>query len=37
LLTYMRNADRSLQEHASKALDTAALMFVPPIGRGTRS
>ena len=37
LLTYMRNADRSLQEHASKALDTAALMFVPPVGRGNRS
>ncbi|MPY71387.1 MAG: hypothetical protein GEU92_15030 [Alphaproteobacteria bacterium] len=36
LLTYMRNADRSLQEHASKALDTAALMFLPPIGRGNR-
>lgn len=36
LLTYMRNADRSLQEHASKALDTAALMFVPPSNRGSR-
>lgn len=29
LLTYMRNADRSLQEHASKALEAAAFMFVP--------
>jgi hypothetical protein len=38
LLAYMRNADRSLQEHASKALDGAALMFAPPAsgrhGRG---
>lgn len=31
LLTYMRNADRSLQEHASRALDSAALMFTPSI------
>jgi hypothetical protein len=36
LLTYMRNADRSLQEHASKALDTASLMFVPPPAGGSR-
>jgi len=36
LLTYMRNADRSLQEHASKALDAATLMFVPPVAGGRR-
>jgi len=34
LLTYMRNADKSLQEHAGKALETAADALVSARQRG---